>query len=289
MVVAGLDIGSVFSRAVIMEENIVVSTTIRPTGGDFRKAVNDLLRDVLPSDQFDLTDIDSLGACGMGATFIDRPFLKIAELPCLSRGVHFILPDIRSIIEVGNQYSRVVRINDDGKVTDNMVSEKCAAGSGRILQVIANVLGVGMDELGPLSAQADRPAKFTTNCAVFLETEAISRVAEGIPAADIIGGLHHTLTAKIARMVKRMKITGDCAMTGGGALDSGLTQAIETELGLRLHVPRQFMMASAIGAALIAAERASRVPTIKTCNPSPEPKAYSMYASGASTLPGPLN
>jgi predicted CoA-substrate-specific enzyme activase len=196
-----------------------------------------------------------MGACGLGASFIDRPFIKIAELPCLSRGVHFILPQIRSIIEVGNQYSRVVRINGHGKVTDSLASEKCAAGSGRILQVIANVLGVGMEELGSLSARASRPAKFTTNCAVFLETEAISRVAEGIPAADIIGGLHHTLTAKIAGMVKRLKISGDCAMTGGGAMDGGLAQTIETELGLRLHVPDHFMLASAIGAALIAVER----------------------------------
>ncbi|BBO82050.1 hypothetical protein DSCO28_26160 [Desulfosarcina ovata subsp. sediminis] len=206
-------------------------------------------------DRFDPSDINIMGACGLGASFIDRPFTKIAELPCLSRGVHFLLPDIRNIIEVGNQYTRVVKINDDGKVTDSQESEKCAGGSGRVLQVFANVLGVGMEELGPLSEQSDRPAKFTTSCAVFLETEAISRVAEGIPASDIINGLHHTLTTKIAGMAKRLKISGDCAMTGGGAMDSGLTRTIENELGLKLHVPDQFMLASAIGAALIAAER----------------------------------
>lgn len=166
MVIAGLDIGSVFSRAVVMEENAVVSMTLRPTGGNFRKAVAGLWRDIRTM-RIDPLDIDVMGACGLGATFIDRPFMKIAELSCLSRGVHFILPDIRSIIEVGNQYSRVVRINADGKVTDSMASEKCAAGSGRILQVIANVLGIGLEEFGPLSEQAGRPAKFTTNCAVF--------------------------------------------------------------------------------------------------------------------------
>lgn len=257
MLVAGLDIGSAFSRAVIMNNGKVVSSCIKPTGGNFRKAINDVLNEVLPAADIKPNQIDVIGACGLGAAFIDQPFEKIAELPCLSRGVHFLLPDIRYIIEVGNQYSRVVKINAHGKVADSLVSEKCAAGSGRILQIIANVLGVSIDELGSLSAQATRPAKFTTSCAVFLETEAISRVAEGIPVPDIIAGLHYTLTTKIGAMASRLKISGDCALTGGGAMDSGLAQMIAKELDLKLHVPDQFMLTGAIGAALIATERAA--------------------------------
>jgi len=255
MFVAGLDIGSAFSRAVIMHNGNLVSTALRPTEGNFRKAIHDVLSEVLAGAGINPSEIDVMGACGLGAVFIDQPIPKIADLSCLSRGTHFLLPDIRNIIEVGNQYSRVIKINDRGKVADSLVSDKCAAGSGRILQIIANVLGVGIDELGPLSLQATRPAKFTSSCAVFLETEAISRVAEGIPVPDIVAGLHHTLTTKIVAMTSRLQISGDCAMTGGGAMDQGLVRMMEKELGFTLQVPEQFMVAGAIGAALIAAER----------------------------------
>ncbi len=256
MVVAGLDIGSAFSRAIILNGGSMVADCSQPTGGDFREAAKAVLRDAFQAAGLDQDDVEVIGACGLGASFISQPFLKIAELTCLSRGIHFLLPDIRSIIEVGNQYSRVVRIDNSGKVADSLVTEKCAAGSGRILQIIANVLGVSIDELGPLSAQATRPAKFTSNCAVFLETEAISRVAEGTSVPDIIAGLHYSLTTKIVGMARRLKIADHCAMTGGGAMDSGLTRMIEKEMGLQLHVPKQFMLTSAIGAALVAAERA---------------------------------
>ena len=268
MFVAGLDIGSAFSRAVILDRGSIVAESSKPTGGDFSKAGEAVLSDAIQAAGLDQNEVRLIGACGLGASFITKSFSKIADLSCLSRGIHFLLPDVRSIIEVGNQYSRVVNINDLGKVTDSLASEKCAAGSGRILQIIANVLGVRVDELGPLSAQATRPAKFTSNCAVFLETEAISRVAEGIPVPDIVAGLHHTLSAKILGMAKRLKISDNCAMTGGGAMDSGLTRIIENALGLRLHVPEQFMLTSAIGAAMVATERVIDTVAAESCQAS---------------------
>lgn len=268
MFVAGLDIGSAFSRAVIMNSGSVVSISSRPTEGDFPKAINGVLNDVFQAADLNWDEINAMGACGLGAAFITQPFIKLAELSCISRGIHFLLPGIRNIIEVGNQYSRLVKINDKGKVADSLVSDKCAAGSGRILKIIAKVLGVGLDELGPLSAQAIRPAKFTTNCAVFLETEVISRVAEGIPVADIIEGLHYTLTSKIVAMAKHLKITDDCAIIGCGAMDSGLTRMIQKELGLKLITPKHSLFTGAIGAAAIAAERVVDTNALAICQVS---------------------
>lgn len=255
MFVAGLDIGSAFSRAVIMNSGSIVSISSKPTEGDFPKAITGVLSDVLQAADLNWDKINAMGACGIGAAFITQPSIKLGDLSCMSRGIHFLLPGIRNIIEVGNQYSRLVKINDKGKVADSLVSDKCAAGSGRILKIIAKVLEVGFDELGPLSAQATQPAKFTTNCAVFLETEVISRVAEGTPVADIIEGLHYTLASKIVAMAKHLKITDDCAMIGGGAKDRGLTRMIQKELGLKLIIPKHSLFTGAIGAAIIAAER----------------------------------
>lgn len=268
MLVAGLDIGSAFSRAVIMNNGRVVATSRRPTGGAFPKAIDGVLSDVFRSTNLNRAEIDVVGACGLGASFITQPFMKLAELSCMSRGIHFLLPRIRNIIEVGNQYSRVVKINDRGKVINSLVSDKCAAGSGRILQIVARVLGVDFDELGSLSAQANRPAQFTTNCAVFLETEAISRVAEGIPVADIIEGLHATMAAKIVTMAKRLKIEDDCSMTGGGAMDDGLARMIQEKLGFKLTVPKQSLFTGAIGAAMIANEKVADAVAAANCHDS---------------------
>jgi predicted CoA-substrate-specific enzyme activase len=140
-------------------------------------------------------------------------------------------------------------------VADCLVSDKCAAGSGRILQIIAKVLGITIEEMGKLSLQATQPAKFTTGCAVFLETEAISRVAEGTAKEDIIAGLHHTLAARIGAMAQRMRVEDDCAFTGGGAVDIGLVKIMEKRIGKKITTPEDPLITAAIGAALIAAEK----------------------------------
>ncbi|UCF90592.1 MAG: 2-hydroxyglutaryl-CoA dehydratase [Desulfobacterales bacterium] len=253
--IAGLDIGSALSKAVIMRNGTLISSSIRPTEGNFVRAAEHVLADALQKAQLAQTDIERIGACGLGVAFIAHPFTKITEISCQSRGTHSVLPTVRTLIEIGNQSSRVIKVTPKGKVADCLVSDKCAAGSGRILQIIARVLGVSIEDLGPLSAKSTHPAKFTTGCAVFLETEAISRVAEGTAKEDIIAGLHRTLAAKIAAMAHRMGVEEDCAMTGGGAVDSGLVKIMEAEIGKKILAPQEPFITAAIGAALIVAEK----------------------------------
>jgi len=253
--IAGLDIGSALSKAVIMQNGTLIASNIRPTEGNFSLSAEHVLADALQKAQLSQTDIDRIGACGLGVTFIAHPFTKITEISCQSRGTHYLLPTVRTLIEVGNQSSRVIKVTPKGKVADCLVSDKCAAGSGRILQIIARVLGVSIEDLGPLSTKSTHPAKFTTGCAVFLETEAISRVAEGTPKEDIIAGLHRTLAARIAAMAHRMHVEEDCAITGGGAVDIGLVKTMEAEIGKNILIPQEPLITAAIGAALIVAEK----------------------------------
>jgi predicted CoA-substrate-specific enzyme activase len=253
---AGLDIGSAFSKAVILKNGSLLAYDIRPTSGNFSAAADLVLDEVVRKAKLSRADLNLIGACGLGVPFVSQDFKKVAELSCHSRGANFLVPTVRTLIEVGNQSARVMKTTPRGKVADSLVSDKCASGSGRILQIISRVLRVDLDQLGPLSAKATRPAKFTTNCAVFLETEAISRIAEGTPKEDIIAGLHRTLAVKIAAMVNRLKAERDCVMTGGAALDSGLVAMMEDEIGQKIEVPEQPMITGAIGAALIAQERA---------------------------------
>lgn len=254
--VAGLDIGSAFSKAVILGNGSLLAYSVKPTSGNFSISADAVLEEALQEAKLSMGDITLMGACGLGVPFISRPFTKISELSCHSRGAHYLLPTVRTLIEVGNQSTRVMKTTPKGKVADSLVSDKCAAGSGRILQIIARVLKVDIEEMGQLSKRSPQPAKFTTNCAVFLETEAISRVAEGTPKEDIIAGLHRALAVKISAMVHRLKIEADCVMTGGAALDSGLVAMMEKEVGTKIRVPEQPMITGAIGAALIASERA---------------------------------
>jgi (R)-2-hydroxyacyl-CoA dehydratese activating ATPase len=253
--IAGLDIGSAFSKAVILANGSLLSYDVRPNSGNFSAAAELVLKEAVQKAKISMADLTLIGACGYGVHFISRPFTRITELSCHSRGAHYLIPGVRTLIEVGNQSARAMKTTAKGKVADSVVSDKCAAGSGRILQIIARVLKVDIEQLGALTESSTQPAKFTTNCAVFLETEAISRVAEGTPKQDIIAGLHRTLAAKIGAMVKRLKIEADCVMTGGAALDGGLVAMMEKEIGQKLHVPDQPMITGAIGAALIASEK----------------------------------
>ncbi len=252
---AGLDIGSALSKAVIMQNRTLLSFSTKPTAGKFSLAANCVFEEALEKAHLSYSDIDLIGACGLGASFIPYPFTKIAEILCQSRGTNYLLPTVRTLIEVGNQESRIIKVTEKGKVADCLVSDKCAAGSGRILQIIAKVLKVDLEDMGQLSLKSTNPVKFTTGCAVFLETEAISRVAEGISKEDIIAGLHQTLAARISAMAQRMGLEEDCSITGGGAKDSGLVKSVEEKIGKSLLVPDDPLITGAIGAALIVAER----------------------------------
>jgi len=255
MVLAGLDIGSAQSKAVIMEEGSRLSFSTRPTEGDFARAANGVLKEALERANLSGSRVKLVGACGLGASFISYPGRKTSEISCQSRGTHYLFPTARTLIEVGNQTSKIIKITGEGKVADCLVSDRCAAGSSRVLQVIAKVLNVNLADMGPLSLKSISPVRFTTGCAVFLETEAISRVAEGNSKEDIIAGLHKTLAAKILAMAQRLGLEEDCVITGGGARDTGLVKTMEKQAEMRLIVPDEPLITAAIGAALIAAER----------------------------------
>ena len=153
------------------------------------------------------------------------------------------------------QSSQVIRLNESGQVINFVVSEKCAAGSGRFLEVIANVLQIDLEDIGPLSLKSKNPITFTTNCAVFGESEAISRVSEGVSREDILAGVHRALGDKISALINRVGLEKDCAISGGGALDTGLIKNVEEKLRIQLLVPPQPQFVTALGAAIIAEEK----------------------------------
>lgn len=253
--VAGIDIGAAFSKAVILSEGRVVAYHVMPSGKNYRETAEKVMQAALDKARLGRQDIALTMATGYGAANVPFASQQVTEISCQARGIKHIFPSARTVIDVGGQSTKVIKLDEAGRAVDFVISEKCAAGSGRFLQVIARVLGVPLEEIGPLSLQAKKVVKLTTSCAVFTESEAISRIAEGEKKEDILAGVHAAIASKVVSLVERARTEGDCAITGGGAKDIGLVKAVEEKIACRLLVPEEPQITAALGAALRAWDR----------------------------------
>ena len=250
----GIDIGSCISKGVITRDGKVSVYHLLQSGINYRQAAQKLRDELLAKAglaEEDITDTVTTGHGGDDIPFGNR---QVADMRCCARGVNSIFPSARTIIDVQGQFTQIIRISDKGQVINFAASEKCAAGSGSFLDIVANVLQVDLDDVGPLSLKSENPVVFTTGCAVFGESEAISRVAEGISKEDILAGIHKALADKISSLVDRVGREEDCVISGGGGLNTGLIGKIEESLGVSLLVPSQPQITNALGAAILAEE-----------------------------------
>ncbi|MCX5814579.1 MAG: acyl-CoA dehydratase activase [Proteobacteria bacterium] len=252
--VLGIDIGSGFSKAVICKDKAILSHAIMPSGGNYKETAWKVAEIALERINLSMSDISSTIATGYGATMVDFADQSITDISCHAAGVHLLFPRVRTLIDIGAQFSKAIRLNDAGKVINFVLNEKCAGGSGKFLHVIARILHMNIEEIGELSLKSDNPVEFTTGCAVFAESEAVSRIAEGALPSDILAGVHKAMASKIVNLVVRLGLIQDCAITGGGAKDLGLVRAIEGELNTDIIVPEEPRITAAFGAALSASE-----------------------------------
>ena len=250
----GIDIGSTTTKGVIAEDGKPFTYHMLPSGANYNLAANKLREELLIKAGLLPDNIVATAVTGWGTGSASFSSHEVTSLRCCARGINAIFPSVRTVIEVGEQSTQVIRLSDKGKVIDFTVSERCAAGSGRFLRVIARVLGVDLKDIGPLSLKSKNPVTFTTGCAVFGESEAISRVAEGIAKEDIVAGVHQALADKISSLIDRVKLEERCAISGGGGLDVGLIKSAEEKLGIQLLVPPNPLITTALGAAIIAGE-----------------------------------
>jgi len=248
----GIDVGSVTTKMVVVKNGKISFFHKIPSGSNFNIASGNVLAEILKIGNLSLSEFARISATGCGSSRVNFAGEQISDLRCCAKGTHQLFPDVRTVIEVGGQATKVIRVNEKGKIINFVVSERCAAGSGRFLQVIARVLQIDLSEVGELSLKSDSPIGFTTSCAVFGESEAVSRVAEGTPKEDILAGVHQALATKISTLADRVELEEPCAMVGGGALDIGLIKRTEMVLGIRLYRPEHPQIVSAFGAALHA-------------------------------------
>jgi predicted CoA-substrate-specific enzyme activase len=255
VLVLGIDIGSASSKGIALSDQAPLGSFECPSGGDFRLTA-ERIRDALLSQTGKSTgDISRIAATGYGSKSVAFADEVKPDIVCHAKGVSSVLPTVKTVIDIGDLYTKVFRMDGKGSVYNFLLSGKCAGGSGRILQVIAKVLQVKVEEIGELSLKSKKRVDFNTGCAVFSESEAISRISEGVAKEDLLAGLHRALAAQINSLVERIGVEQDVAVVGGGARDVGLVQALKEIRGHDILVPPKPHLTGALGAAIIAKEQ----------------------------------
>ena len=256
MTVAGVDIGSLTAKTVILDEGEVIGKSLVMTGHNSRIAGRKALDLGLKDARVEERDLERLIATGYGRLSADFASENITEITCHARGAHAMHPEARTVIDLGGQDSKAIAINENGRVVDFVMNDKCAAGTGRFLEVMAGALEVELDDLGAISLESESPAPVSSACTVFAESEVVSRVAEGVSKVDIIAGIHQAIASRIYAMVVRIPVKERIIITGGVARNIGVVSALEKRFETDIIVPAMPQHIGALGAALIAAERA---------------------------------
>ena len=259
MYTLGVDIGSTTSKAVILEdgENIVASSIVVATVGT--AGVEEAVKNVLNSSKLELKDIKSVVATGYGRMNYDLADYKVSELTCHALGVHKEFPNVRTVIDIGGQDAKVISLAANGKMTNFVMNDKCAAGTGRFLDVMANILNLQIDELEIEALKSDNPANISSTCTyklegsnnlVFAESEVISQLATGRNIPDLVAGICKSDAIRVAALAKRVGIVEEVCMSGGVAKNSGVRNAMSKELGVDIVFSKNAQLMGALGAAI---------------------------------------
>ncbi len=253
MITAGIDVGSISAKAALVEDGDIIATCVILTGYNAKNAGRQVYDQAIGLAGIDPMKVEKIVATGYGRNSIEFADKAVTEITCHAAGAHFLNPEVRSIIDIGGQDSKAIVLDDSGKVKDFTMNDKCAAGTGRFLEVMARALEVDLDAFGELSLSAKTASPISSLCTVFAESEVISLIAKGEKRENIIAGIHASIGARVVSMAKRIGIRPPAMMTGGVAKNIGVVKALEEKLGTHLLVSENAQVNGAIGAALIAA------------------------------------
>jgi predicted CoA-substrate-specific enzyme activase len=251
---AGIDLGSTMTKVVVTDEHDeILARVIDHTGPEHRRLANKVMDQALEQTGLSFNEISFVVATGYGRIIVPFADRQITELSCHARGIFHFFPDVRLAIDIGGQDAKGLKI-DNGKLKDFIMSDKCAAGTGRFLDVLAKVLGVRTEDLGTISLKSTKKVSISSICTVFAQHEVVSRLSEGAALEDIVAGIHDAIAVRTAKMVGRLKTESDVFFTGGVAKNIGVVKALEENLGRKVFVPKEPLLTGAFGAALLGKE-----------------------------------
>ena len=250
--VLGVDIGSTASKAVLMSENGKIIAKAVVDQGTGMIGPQKVMEEILKSAGITKDEISYILATGYGRFVFEDARNQKSEITCHARGMYYANSDVRTIIDIGGQDIKIISLNDAGRVTDFTMNDKCAAGTGRFLETMARVLGVGTGDLEKLSENAEHVAEISSTCTVFAESEVISKLSAKIPVADLVAGIHQSVARRVAALAFRNGIKEKVAISGGVALNKSVVRFLEEELKTAIYTHEDTQFFGAIGAALYA-------------------------------------
>ncbi len=255
MIFAGIDIGSRAAKAVVMRDGKIVSSFIQDTGAESVRTSETLLAKVLEGTGIEKGDINYTVATGYGRVLVPFARENVSEISAHARGITWYFPEVRTILDMGGQDCKGINCDTQGNVTNFVMNDKCAGGTGRFLEMIADVLGVPLADIGSVAMQSKNPIPFNTICAVFAKTEALNYYRKGVNKSDILAGLNEAIATRSHNLLKRVKIEEKFAITGGISKNKGMVAKLAEKVGMEPMLCDDPQLCGAIGAALYAEER----------------------------------
>jgi predicted CoA-substrate-specific enzyme activase len=259
----GVDVGSTQTKAVIVnEDQEIVARVLRETGANVIHAAEQAFADALDRSGVKDDEVEYIIGTGYGRYRVTFGNAQITEISCHGRGAVHMFPATRTVVDMGGQDTKAIRIGDDGEVVDFCMNDKCAAGTGRFLGAAASALDLPIDDLGPRALESDRPVRISTTCTVFAESEVLSWLGKGKKLEDILWGVHQSIASRSFALMRRVGIEEEITFTGGVTRNVAMVKALEDKIGSTFNVSDDSHYMGALGAALFALDhiRASRIP-----------------------------
>ncbi len=255
---AGIDAGSTYTKGALVDDRgNIVGTAVDMTGVNIVTASKKIYGLLLDKTGMNESDVAYVVGTGYGRYRITFGNTQVTEISCHAKGAHLLYPNTHTVLDMGGQDTKAIRVNAHGEVMDFSMNDKCAAGTGRFIEGSARVLGLKLQEVGELSLRSTNPVKISSTCAVFAETETQEQLAWGHSLEDVLYGIHASMATRAIGLLRRVGIEPEITFTGGVSMNPGMIRALEEQLGQRLNHDGKTMYCGAIGAAIFALERAS--------------------------------
>jgi benzoyl-CoA reductase subunit D len=254
VITAGIDAGARTVKAVILRDGKIAGRAIEPAGTDTESAANAVCDAALREAGIARRCVEKIMAAGAGRKRVSFAHGTITAVTAAAKGAHALFPEAGTVIGIGAEEALAVKLDENGKIVDFAVNDKCAAGAGAFTEAMARALDTTVEELGPLSLKSTRAVKISAQCAVFAESEVVALVHARIPPEDIARAVLDSISERTASMVRRIGVNGKVVLAGGMAKNTGFVQSLGRSLGCELHVPGECEFACAFGAALAAAK-----------------------------------
>lgn len=258
MYVMGIDIGSASSKAVILKDGRELAASAVVQAGTGTSGPDRVLKEIFEQSGLKRSDIACITGTGYGRYSLEIADKQVSEISCHAKGIHFMLPNVRTILDIGGQDVKAIAIDENGNVNNFFMNDKCAAGTGRFLDVMANILKLDISQLETEAAKAVKPASISSTCTVFAESEVISQLASGTDIPDLVAGICQSVATRVASLAKRVGVREEVCMSGGVAQNGGVRNAMAKELGVEIYYDKRAQELGALGAAIYAYGKSSQ-------------------------------